>query len=307
MTSYLIKRVGYSVFVLWGAVTVVFLVLRVVPADPAILILGPDATTSQINALRDQMHLNDPLFLQYFGFLGDALRLDFGTSYRLHVDAMSLVLDRLPATAQLAVGALALAVIVGLAFGMFAALRVNRLTDRLVSTLSLAVQSAPSFWIGIVFILVFARTLRLLPSGGIGSLQHLILPAITLSLPFLAILVRLTRSGILEVINEGYIQTARSKGFPERVILFPHAMRNALIPIVTVVGLQFGQVLGGAVIVETVFAWPGIGRLLIDSIGNRDYNVVQACVIVIAAIFIVVNLLVDVLYGYLDPRIRLAD
>lgn len=307
MTSYLIKRVGYSVFVLWGAVTVVFLVLRVVPADPAILILGPDATTSQINALRDQMHLNDPLFMQYFGFLGDALRLDFGTSYRLHVDAMSLVLERLPATAQLAVGALALAVIVGLTFGMFAALRVNRLTDRLVSTLSLAVQSAPSFWIGIVFILVFARTLRLFPSGGIGSLQHLILPAITLSLPFLAILVRLTRSGILEVINEGYIQTARSKGFPERVILFPHAMRNALIPIVTVVGLQFGQVLGGAVIVETVFAWPGIGRLLIDSIGNRDYNVVQACVIVIAAIFIVVNLLVDVVYGYLDPRIRLAD
>lgn len=306
MIGFALKRVGYSVFVLFGAVTVVFLMLRVVPADPALLILGIDATPQQLADLRAQMNLDEPLLAQYFSFLWGALHLDFGMSYHLNADAMSLALERLPATAMLALAAVFLAVVFGLGSGLVAALHVNRFTDRAITTFSLAVQALPSFWIGLVLILILARGLHLLPSGGSGSFNHLILPAITLSLPFYAILTRLTRSGILEVVNEGYIQTARSKGFSERVVLFPHAIRNALIPIVTVVGLQLGQLLGGAVIVETVFAWPGIGRLLIDSIGNRDYNVVQACVILIAAIFIVINLVVDLLYSLLDPRIRLA-
>jgi len=306
MTGYALKRIGYSVFVLWGAITIVFVMLRVVPADPALLILGIDATEEQLAALRAQMNLDRPLIVQYFAFLGGAVQLDFGRSYHLSTDAMSLVLGRLPATAILAFAAVVLAVVFGLLFGLIAALQVNRLADRAITTFSLAVQSLPAFWVGLILILVLARALRLLPSGGSGTWQHLVLPAITLSLSFFAILTRLTRSGLLEVINEGYIQTARSKGFSERVVLFPHAIRNALIPIVTVVGLQLGQLLGGAVIVETVFAWPGVGRLLIDSIGNRDYNVVQACVILIAAAFIVINLVVDLLYSLLDPRIRLA-
>jgi ABC-type dipeptide/oligopeptide/nickel transport system permease component len=306
MTGYLIRRLVFSVFILWGAVTVVFVVLRLIPSDPARLILGSDATEQEVAALQATMGLDQPLIVQYGIYLVDVLHLDFGESYRMQRSAIGLVLERLPATAELAVAALVLSVIVGMSLGILAALRVNKLSDRIVSVVSLLAQSMPSFWVGIVLILIFARALRILPSAGNATPLHLILPAITLALPFLAILTRLTRSGLLEVMNEGYIQTARSKGLPERTVVFPHAIRNALIPIVTVVGLQFGVLLGGTVIVETVFAWPGIGRLLIDSINQRDYNVVQAAVVMIALFFVLVNLVVDLLYGYLDPRVRLA-
>lgn len=306
MAAYLARRLVFSVFVLWGAVSVVFLVLRLVPGDPASLILGSDATQAEVEALRDQMGLNDPLILQYGSYLVDVVRLDFGESYRLHADSMSLVLQRVPATFELASVALALSLVVGIPLGILAALRANSLTDRVIQVFSLLSQSTPSFWLGIVFILIFARNLQALPSGGTGSPAHMVLPAVTLALPFLAILVRLTRSGLLEVIGEDYLDTARSKGLRERVVIFPHAIRNALIPIVTVVGLQFGALLGGTVIIETVFAWPGVGRLLIDSISHRDYGVVQAAVLLIAGGFVFINLLVDILYGYLDPRVRLA-
>jgi len=306
MAAYLIRRVLFSIVILWGVITIVFVVLRLIPADPALLILGSDATQGEIAALRAQMGLDQPLFVQYGAYLGDLVRLDFGESYRLKRDAMELVLERLPATLELAFASLGLALVVGLPAGVIAALRVNKLSDRVVSVLSLLSQSIPSFWLGIVFILVFARTFGVLPSGGTGSVAHMVLPAITLALPFLAVLTRMTRSGLLEVIHEGYIQTARSKGLTERVVIFPHAIRNALIPIVTIVGLQFGQLLGGAVIVETVFSWPGVGRMLIDAIGQRDYNIVQAAIILIATGFVLINLVVDLLYGYLDPRVRLV-
>lgn len=306
MAAYIVRRLLFSVFILWGAVSIVFLVLRLVPADPALLILGSDATQEQIQATRERMGLTQPLIVQYGIFLGDLVRLDFGDSYRLQRDAMSLVLERLPATLELATVALFIAVALGIPLGLIAALRVNKMADRVISVLSLMSQSLPGFWVGIILILVFARTFQLLPSGGTGSLAHIILPAVTLGLPFLAILVRMTRSGLLEVIHEGYIQTARSKGLSERTVIFPHAIRNALIPIVTVVGLQFGQLLGGAVIIETVFAWPGVGRLLIDSISQRDYSIVQAAIVVIATGFVAINLMVDILYGFLDPRVRLA-
>lgn len=306
MAAYLVRRVLFSILILWGVVTIVFVVLRLIPADPAQLILGSDATQAEIQALRAQMGLDQPLFVQYGAYLADLVRFDFGESYRLQRDAMELVLERLPATLELAFTSLALALVVGLPAGVIAALRVNKLADRIVSVLSLLSQSLPSFWLGIVFILIFARTFQVLPSGGTGSIAHIVLPAITLALPFLAILTRMTRSGLLEVIHEGYIQTARSKGLPERVVIFPHAIRNALIPIVTIVGLQFGQLLGGAVIVETVFSWPGVGRMLIDAIAQRDYNLVQAAIILIATGFVVINLIVDLLYGYLDPRVRLV-
>lgn len=306
MGAYLVRRLLFSVLILWGAVSIVFVVLRLVPADPALLILGSDATTEEVETLRATMGLNRSIGVQYWYFLTDLLRGDFGDSYRQHTGAMGMVLERLPATIRLAVAALVIAVGIGIPFGLLAALRVNRLTDYIVSVVSLFFQSLPGFWVGIVFILVFARTLQWLPSGGAGGLDHLVLPAVTLALPFVAILTRMSRTGLLEVINESYIQTARAKGLPERIVIFPHAMRNALIPIITIIGLQFGQLLGGAVIIETVFSWPGVGRLLIDSINQRDYNVVQAAIVVIAVTFVTINLIVDLLYGYLDPRVRLV-
>jgi len=259
-----------------------------------------------VNAMHQQLGLDQPMIQQYATYLVNVVHLDFGESFRLNADSMSLVLQRVPATIQLATTALLLSLLIGLPLGVIAALRAHSWVDRSISVFSLMGQSTPSFWLGIVLILVFARGLKMLPSAGSGTWAHLVLPTITLALPFLAILVRLTRSGLLEVVHEGYVQTARAKGLGEGIVVLVHALRNALIPIVTVVGLQFGALLGGTVIVETVFAWPGVGRLLIDSIGRRDYGVVQASILLVATIFVVINLLVDLLYGFLDPRVRLA-
>lgn len=307
MGGYVARRLLFSVFVLWGAITVVFIVLRLVPADPAQMILGSDATAAELAALRAKLGLDQPLIIQYGSYLLDIVRGDFGDSFRLQQPAMELVLERFPATATLAVSALVVAIVIGVPLGIAAALNAHRFWDRLISLFSLVLQSLPGFWVGIVLILVFARTLKILPSAGNGSFAHLILPTIMLALPFIAVLTRMTRSGLLEVSHEGYIQTARAKGLPERVVIMPHAIRNALIPIITVVGLQFGGLLGGAVITETVFAWPGVGRMLVDAINQRDYNIVQAAILLITGIFVIVNLLVDVLYAYLDPRVRLAS
>jgi peptide/nickel transport system permease protein len=306
MGAYVVRRLFFSLFVLWGAVTIIFVVLRLVPGDPAYIMLGPDADQAQVAALRAQLGLDHSLIQQYATYLTNVVHLDFGQSFRLNADSMSLVLQRVPATIQLASTALLLSLVIGLPLGVIAALRANSWVDRTISVFSLMGQSTPSFWLGIVLILVFARGLQVLPSAGSGTWSHLVLPTITLALPFLAILVRLTRSGLLEVVHEGYVQTARAKGLGEGIVILVHALRNALIPIVTVVGLQFGALLGGTVIVETVFAWPGVGRLLIDSIGRRDYGVVQASILLVATIFVLINLLVDLLYGFLDPRVRLA-
>ncbi|MFG1905962.1 nickel ABC transporter permease [Kribbella sp. NPDC048928] len=306
MGAYVVRRLFFSLFVLWGAVTIIFVVLRLVPGDPAYIMLGPDADQAQVAALRAQLGLDQSLIQQYATYLTNVVHLDFGESFRLNADSMSLVLQRVPATIQLATAALLLSLLIGLPLGVVAALRAHTWVDRTISVFSLMGQSTPSFWLGIVLILVFARGLKVLPSAGSGSWAHLVLPTITLALPFLAILVRLTRSGLLEVVHEGYVQTARAKGLGEGIVILVHAMRNALIPIVTVVGLQFGALLGGTVIVETVFAWPGVGRLLIDSIGRRDYGVVQASILLVATIFVLINLLVDLVYGFLDPRVRLA-
>jgi len=306
MGAYVVRRLFFSLFVLWGAVTIIFVVLRLVPGDPAYIMLGPDADQAQVAALRAQLGLDQSLIQQYATYLANVVHLDFGESFRLNADSMSLVLQRVPATIQLATTALLLSLLIGLPLGVIAALRAHSWVDRTISVFSLMGQSTPSFWLGIVLILVFARGLKVLPSAGSGTWSHLVLPTITLALPFLAILVRLTRSGLLEVVHEGYVQTARAKGLGEGIVVLVHALRNALIPIVTVVGLQFGALLGGTVIVETVFAWPGVGRLLIDSIGRRDYGVVQAAILLVATIFVVINLLVDLLYGFLDPRVRLA-
>lgn len=304
MGAYLLQRLGYSVFVLWGALTVVFVVVRLVPGDPAQMMLGTQATQTEVAALRQQLGLDQPLPMQYLRYLGQAARLDFGLSLRLEVPAVSAVAGRLPATALLAITAMTLAILVSLPLGMAAAIYQRSPLDRLVSMASLVGQAAPSFWLGIMFILVFARRLQWLPSAGIGGWRHLVLPALTLGLPLVGILTRLIRSGLLEVLNDDYIRTATAKGLTPRAVILRHALRNALIPVVTVAGLQFGSLLAGAVIVETVFAWPGAGRLLVDAIGNRDYPIVQVAVLFITAGFVLLNLLVDLSYSVLDPRVR---
>lgn len=304
MGAYIIRRLAYSIFVLWGALTVIFVTVRLVPGDPAQMMLGSQATEEEVAQLRAEMGLDQSLPVQYFRFLQDAAQFDFGTSLRLQTDAVDAVVTRLPATALLAVTAMAVAILISVPLGMAAALRRNSPVDRLVSVLSLLGQSVPGFWLGIMFILIFARQFQILPSSGIGTWRHLVLPSLTLALPLVGILTRLVRSGLLEVLNEDYIRTAYAKGLTGRVVTFRHALRNALIPVVTVAALQFGSLLAGTVITETVFAWPGAGRLLVDAISNRDYSIVQTAILFITASFVILNLLVDVSYAYLDPRIR---
>ena len=304
MTSYIAGRLAYAVFVLWGAVTIVFVTVRIVPGDPAQLMVGAQGTRQDVEALRHRFGLDRPLAVQYAGYLAEAARLRFGDSLRLEEPAVQAVLQRLPATVTLALTAMALAVVTSLPLGIIAAMSRRSILDHTVSVVSLLGQSVPNFWLGIMFILVFARTLRWLPSGGIGGVAHLILPAVSLALLVIGVLTRLTRSGLVDVVHEDYVRTAYAKGLGRRPVIARHALPNALIPVITVAGLQLGHLLAGAVIVETVFAWPGVGRLLVDAISNRDYPIVQAAVLFITAGFILVNLLVDLSYAYLDPRIR---
>jgi len=305
MSTYVLTRLAYSLFVLWGAMTIIFIAVRIVPGDPASLMLGPGSTEADVVALRQRLGLNASLPEQYGRFLSGAVRLDFGDSLWLNRPVGSEIASRIAATGRLAAVAIVLALVVSFPLGILAALRQRSPTDSAISVVSLIGQSVPSFWLGIMLILVFARQLRILPSAGSDTWRHLILPALTLALPLVGVLTRLVRSGLLDVLYEDYIRTARAKGLTPRSVLTRHALRNMLIPVITVVGLQVGNLLGGAVIVETIFGWPGIGRLLVDAIFHRDYPLVQAAILFITAGFVVVNLLVDLSYGYLDPRIRL--
>ncbi len=304
MARHIARRLLYSIFVLWGALTIVFVAVRVIPGDPAQMMIGSSGTQADVARLRHRLGLDAPIGVQYVRYLAGAVRLDFGQSLVLEEPAVQAVNERLPATGLLAATAMALGVIVGLPLGVIAALRPRSAADYLVSVASLAGQSVPNFWLGIMFILVFARQLRWLPSSGMGGLSHLVLPAVTLALLLVGVLTRLVRSGLVEVAQEDYIRSAYAKGLARTSVLRKHALPNVMIPVVTVAGLQLGNLLAGAVIVETVFAWPGAGRLLIQAIGNRDYPVVQVAVLFITISFIVVNLLVDVSYGLLDPRVR---
>ncbi|MEX2542917.1 MAG: ABC transporter permease [Trueperaceae bacterium] len=306
MTAYILRRLGYAIFVVWGAVTIIFIVMRFVPGDPATALLGPTATPDQIEATRTRLGLDRPLVVQYLRYMMNAIQLHFGDSYRLGGSAIGHVIDRLPATLLLAVSSTGFAVLLGFPMGVLAARSPGKAFDRLVSRISLVGQALPTFWTGIMLVLVFARYLQLLPSAGATSWQHLVMPTVALGLPFLSIVVRLVRSGLLDVLNENYVQVARSKGLTENGVVYRHAVRNMLLPVVTVVGLQLGALIGGAVIVETVFAWPGVGRLLINAIQNRDFPVVQATTALMAAVFVVMNLVVDITYTWLDPRVRVV-
>jgi peptide/nickel transport system permease protein len=303
MLAFTLRRFVRGVLTLWLVVTLVFFGLRL-SGDPVFLMLGDEASPEAIAVLREKLGLNEPVPVQYVRYFQTMLRGDFGDSLRERRPATEVVLERLPATLQLAVAAIALAVLIGVPTGIFAALRRNSLVDRGLMALAFFGQSAPNFFVGILLILLFSITLQMLPSSGRGSWQHLIMPAFTLSTYGIASLARLTRSAMLEVLSRDYVRTARAKGLPESTVQIRHALRNAAIPVITVLGLQVGLAISGAIVVETVFAWPGMGRLVMSAVFNRDYPVIQLIVMIVALSVVSVNFIVDVLYGWLDPRIR---
>jgi peptide/nickel transport system permease protein len=302
LTRFIVQRVGQGVLVVF-AVSIVVFSLSWMTGDPAALILPPEASPAQIEAFRQQMGFDRPILVQYWDFLTGAITLDFGRSLMQGTDAMQLVLDRLWPSLKLTLVALTASVIIAIPLGMLAALKRGTLFDQIARVLALVGQCTPNFYVGIVLILVFAVNLGMFPAIGDPSLKGIVLPAITLGLYAAAETMRLLRSGLLEVLGEDYIRTARAKGVVERVVLLKHALRNAAIPVITVMGLQFNTMMGRAVVTETVFSYPGMGMLAVRAINNRDFIVIQAFVIVMAVVVVILNLLVDILYSRLDPRI----
>lgn len=303
MSRFILERLGHAVFVVFGVSLLSFLLVHLT-GDPAALLLPLDATQEDRDRFRQAMGLDRPLPVQYGDFLWRAAHGDFGTSLRFQQPAMALVVERLPATLQLAAVALGLALLVGVPAGLIAGIRRGSAFDRVAMVLALAGQCVPQFWLGLMLILLFSVTLRLLPVSGGGTFAHLVLPGLTLSFYTMALVARLLRSNMLDVMKADYVRTARAKGLSERVVVLRHALKNAAVPVVTVVGLSAGYLLGGAVIVEQVFAYPGLGRLVYQSISNRDVAVVQAFVILISLVVLAINLTVDLVYTVLDPRVR---
>lgn len=303
MTGYVVWRLIQSVFLIKCVLVVVFLLLHLT-GDPTALIAGPDATQDDIERLRRQMGFDRPLLVQYGQFFLGALQGNFGKSFEYGESAFSLVLEHLPATFELASGAFLLSVAIGIPLGCIAAFKENSVFDRSFIETTVFVQAVPDFWLGIMLIMFFSVHLGVLPSFGRGGWAHFVMPAFAASTYHLARLGRLMRSQMLEVLRQEYILTARAKGLPETVVVMGHALKNSAIPIVTVMGLDLGILLGGTVIVETVFAWPGVGRLVVQAISNRDFPVVQTVVFLLASAFVLINLGVDLLYTYLDPRIE---
>jgi peptide/nickel transport system permease protein len=298
-----LRRLLLAVPVLLGVVFLVMLTVELIPGDAVALMLGEHATPEAVARLRGYLGLDRPLLVRYVEYLGRVARGDLGTSIQQSRPVLDEIADAWPATLRLTVAALLIAAPVGVAAGVVSAVRPNSLFDAAARLGALFGLSMPVFWIGLVLIVAFSLWLPWLPAGGTGSAAHLVLPAVTLALPSIAMVARLARSSVLEVLREDYVRTARAKGAPERRVVLRHALRNAAIPIVTLLGLQAGQLLGGAVLTETVFAWPGLGRLMVKAIFARDYILLQGAVLVFASAFVVVNLLVDLSYALLDPRL----
>jgi len=303
LAGFLGPRIVRALIAVWLVSTVVFVVMRL-SGDPVPLLLPPDAPTSEIFRVRAELGLDRPLPVQYATFIGNVLRGDFGRSIHFREPAARVVAGYLGATLELGLAAFCLAVVVAIPIGLLSAVRRNTLVDHAAMAVALVGQSAPTFFIGILFILLLSLKADLFPTSGRGDWKHLVLPALTLGAFAMASIARLTRSAVLEVLRADYVRTARAKGLSEWVVVVKHTLKNAALPIVTITGLQFGTLLGGAVVTETVFAWPGIGRLAIQSIYNRDYPVVQCVVFLAAMVFIVINFVVEILYGVLDPRAR---
>lgn len=299
-----LKKVLFQVIPSLLILTFIIFCLVYVAGDPASMMLPENATAADREALRESLGLNEPFLMQYIGFLGDLLRGDFGMSLQYQQPASELVFSRLTATLSLSLIAMVIAIVISIPLGIYAALKRNTVLDFLISGVSIVGKAMPNFWIGIMLILFFAVAFPIFPVSGASSPLHFVLPAFTLGIALAAEMTRLTRASVLEVIEQEYVQTARAKGQKERIVIGKHVFLNALIPVVTIIGLQFPQLIGGAIVVETVFSWPGIGRLLLTAMENSDMAVVQAIVFVIAFITITVNLLTDLLYRVLDPRIK---
>ena len=304
MFQYVIKRLLSIIPVLLGISLLLFFMLRALPGDPAQVLAGQMATPEDIELIRHQLGLDRPVYVQYAFFLGRLAKFDLGRSARTQNPVIEEVWARLPNTLLLAVVAITLACLFGIPAGIISAVRPYSWIDYLVTTSALFGMSMPVFWLGLMLMVVFSIILKWLPAGGTGSWQHVILPSITLAAFVVAFIARMTRSTMLETLSQDYTTTARSKGLQERVVVIKHALKNAMIPIITVVGLQFGLLLGGAVLTETVFAWPGLGRLIVDSILARDYPVNQGAILIFGLLYIMVNLVVDLIYALVDPRIR---
>ena len=305
MYAYLMRRLLSTIPVLFGVLLLVFSMLHLVPGDPVKMMLGEFQTSpEQIAKLQSQLHLNEPLPQQFVRYVWNVLHGDLGTSIRSNKPVTQEIMDNLPSTLQLALAGLLIAGVLGITLGVLAAVKQYSWLDVGSMLVALIGISMPSFWLGLLFIFAFSLKFRLFPATGGGDLKHLVLPAVTLGLGAAAIIARLTRSSMLEVMRNEYVTTARAKGIRESRVIIRHALKNALIPVVTIFGLQFGQLLAGTVVIETVFGRPGIGRLIVDAILNKDFPLVQGIVLVVAVSYVIVNLIVDLVYAFLDPRIR---
>lgn len=303
MLRYILRRLLALIPILLGVSIIIFVLIRMVPGDPARQVLGPEATGEQVALLRQQWRLDEPLPVQYFYWLQRAVQGDFGRSIVSRVPASQEIATRFPATLALTTASMVVSIALGLFFGVVGAVKHNTIIDRFSMVAALLGVCTPSFWLGLMLMLLFSVKLGWLPPFGKGGLNHLILPALTLGTAASAIIARVTRSSMLEVLSDDYVRTARAKGLDERVVIVRHALKNALIPIITLLGLEFGGLLSGSVVAETVFAYPGLGLLLINSINNRDFPIVQGALLLFSVQFVLVNLLVDVIYARIDPRI----
>jgi ABC-type dipeptide/oligopeptide/nickel transport system permease component len=306
MGTFLARRAVRALFVCFGISLITFALLHVV-GDPVLLLLPQNASDEDVVLLKGKLGLDRPLWYQYGRFLTGALRGDFGQSLFTQDSALGLILERMPATLELTFAGMLVGILIAVPLGVISAIRRGSLADRLCTVAAVAGQAMPIFWLGIMLIILFAVMLRWLPASGRGGLAHLVLPAITLGAYLAPLTMRLTRSGMLDVLTQDYIRTARAKGVGERWVLYKHALRNAAIPIVTILGVQFGRLLGGAIVTETVFAWPGVASLAIKAIRTYDYPVVQGAVVLLALLIVLANLIADLLVTWLDPRIRLED
>lgn len=303
MRAWVVSRLAQTALVVVLSLSAVFAMTRLA-GDPVLLFMPMDIQAKDVTEWRQRLGFNDPVGVQYVRFMSGAVRGDFGQSLRYRQDALDLVLTRLPATLQLAASALALTLLVAIPLGIVSAVRRDSLLDHAGTVATVLGQAVPGFWLGLMLIYLFAVHLRWLPTGGTGSLAHLVMPSVVLAAFFSARVARLTRSAVLDVLGEDFITTARAKGLAEARVIGKHTLRNSAIPIVTLVGLEIGQLLGGAVITETIFAWPGLGRLTVQALLNRDFPVVLAAVSFTSVVYTLLNLLVDLAYGWLDPRVR---
>jgi peptide/nickel transport system permease protein len=304
MTAFVIRRLALTVPIIWIVVTLVFGLIHMVPGDPVAQMLGEGASVTEVDRLRHELGLDRPLLEQYRAYMGGLLRGDMGVSFRNQEPVASSILARYPATMELAVAGTLFSLVLAVPFGVISAVRRGRMADRTIGFLSLLGVSLPSFVLGPMLILLFSITLGIFPVSGRDGFLNLVLPAVSIGGAFAAFTTRMVRGSMLEEIQQDYVRTARAKGLPERIVLFHHALRNGLVPVLTVVGLQMGAMMAGAMIIERIFSWPGLGQLTIQAIFARDYPLAQGCILAIALTYILINLVTDILYSAVDPRIR---